>query len=286
MAHLFARSKPSVGTGWLFFLACCLLLLTRLGALGFVYQGLDRMLEPLWHTVHVPVAIYEQMAHRWRSHQNLAQQNAVLAVERQVLAARVKRLEASIKENRQLRDLLSSTDRIKGSFITTDLLAVLHRSEGQEWIINRGKDSQVYVGQPVLDASGIVGQIISVGNHSSRLLPLTDDRVYIPVENTSGAIKAMVQGAGHRRMKLLYVPDSSPLKVGDVLLASGLGLQFPRGYPVGRVLSVRAVSGSDFSDVDVEPIATLALDRILLLVWSDLTPAEKEAKKWLAGESR
>ena len=100
-------------------------------------------------------------------------------------------------------------------------------------VLDKGKRDGVYVGQPVLDADGLMGQVIEVGSTSSRVLLVTDITHAVPVRVIRNGVRAIVEGSGKQnQLNLRQVSFTTDIKVGDVLVTSGLGGRFPEGYPV------------------------------------------------------
>ncbi|MBP7546865.1 MAG: rod shape-determining protein MreC, partial [Corallincola sp.] len=134
-----------------------------------------------------------------------------------------------------------------------------------------GRFDGVYEGQPVLDERGIVGQVVAVGPTTSRVLLIADDMHAIPVRIYRNDVRAIAVGSGELdRLTLQYLPHSTDVRVGDLLVASGLGGRFPEGYPVARVTHVDRNERSSFARVDAVPEASLDRLRYLLLLWPQL----------------
>src|SRR5690606_4931912 len=132
-----------------------------------------------------------------------------------------------------------------------------------------GSMDGAYVGQALLDANGIVGQLVNVAPMTSEAVLITDADHAVPVIVVRNGLRTIAVGTGDSgRLRLPYLTNSADIVVGDVLLTSGLGGVFPAGYPVGRVIDVRRRPGQSFADVIVEPAAALDRDREVLLVWT------------------
>ncbi len=177
------------------------------------------------------------------------------------------------QENTQLRALLKSPLRsVYGQFIVAQLLEVDADELQQEWVLDKGRSEAVYVGQPVLDSGGVIGQVISVGPLNSRILLVSDVRSAVPVQNSRTGMRTIVGGTGiSDKLTLLNVPVTSDVRVGDALITSGLGGRFPAGYNVGVISAVKHRAGEQFSVISVKPSANLNRSQQVLLVW----PSEK-----------
>jgi len=154
-------------------------------------------------------------------------------------------------------------------------------------ILDKGKKQYVYKGQPVIDSTGLMGQVIQVGDLTSRVMLVSDSRSAIPVQDERTGVRAIVIGQGPGRLlKLINVPQTSDIRVGDELTTSGLGLKFPIGYPVGKVLKVENYPGQHFSTISVRPAANLEKSRQVLLIEQKSEAEIKEAKQDLKNISK
>jgi rod shape-determining protein MreC len=145
-------------------------------------------------------------------------------------------------------------------------------------IINKGERDGVVLGQPVLDARGLMGQVVELMPYTSRVLLLTDSTHSIPVQVNRNGLRAIASGTGNpERLELRHVADTADIKEGDLLVSSGLGQRFPAGYPVATVKEVIHDSGQPFAIVRAVPTAALNRSRYMLLVFSDNRTAEERA---------
>jgi rod shape-determining protein MreC len=143
--------------------------------------------------------------------------------------------------------------------------------------LNRGAHDDVFVGQALLDADGVVGQVTRVDPIGAEAILISDPSHATPVELNRNGLRTVAIGTGDvSRMDLPFLPNSADIRVGDLLVSSGLGEAFPAGYPVARVTRVQRRPGDPFARVEAEPTAALNREREVLLVWlgSDVAQAE------------
>ncbi|MDH5433891.1 MAG: rod shape-determining protein MreC, partial [Gammaproteobacteria bacterium] len=146
----------------------------------------------------------------------------------------------------------------------------------RKFMINKGSINDVYIGQVVIDSYGIIGQVVEVGILNSRVIMLTDATHAIPVKIARNGNRMIAYGTGKNDSLLVpFVPDTTDIKTGDLLLTSGLGRRFKSGYPVATVTSVERISGQAFSRIIASPTAKLDQTASVLLVWSE-DDVEKE----------
>jgi rod shape-determining protein MreC len=139
----------------------------------------------------------------------------------------------------------------------------------QHFTINRGAGDGVYVGQALLDADGIVGQIMRVDLFTSEAVLISDADHALPVAINRNGLRTIIIGTGDSvRLRLPYLTNSADVEVGDLVVSSGLGGVFPSGYPVGHVQQVERRPGQSFAEVLVEPAAKLDRAREVMLVWT------------------
>ena len=172
-------------------------------------------------------------------------------------------------ENVRLRELLNSSALVDDSVLVAELIGVSPNPLSHEVVLNKGKGDGVFVGQPVIDAYGLVGQITSVGQMSSRALLITDSTHAVPVQNSRTGARAVAEGTGLlTELSLPHVAATADIQVGDQLVSSGLGRRFPVGYPVAVVTAVTVDPGQPFAAVKARPNAHLDRSGHVLLVFT------------------
>ncbi len=191
-----------------------------------------------------------------------------LKTENLQLKAKLQKFQALQNENHELRKLLGTTPSFSEKTQVARLLDVDVNPFSHRVIINRGKNHGVYKGQPVVDATGVMGMVIDPLDDSSQVLLITDAKHAIPVLNLRNGLRSIVKGTGEAsKMQLLHVTDTQDFKVGDRLVTSGLGGQFPSGYPVGYIVSIKFDPGKPFGHIIIRPSAELNASRQVLLIW-------------------
>src|SRR5690606_78669 len=182
---------------------------------------------------------------------------------------RLQRLAALEMENARLRELLDSTARVGSRALVAEILAVDLDPYRQRFDLNRGLVDGVFVGQALLDAQGVVGQVVNVGALTSEAVLITDADHAVPVTVNRNGLRTIAVGTGDsNRLRLPYLTNNSDIEVGDLLVSSGLGGVFPPGYPVARVVEVKQQPGQSRAEVTAEPMSKLDRDREVLLVWT------------------
>lgn len=233
-----------------------------------VRRGLSAVVAPIQYAVSWPVELFDWVTDNVSLQQKLIEENANLRAQAMMLQGRLQQVLSLQKENSQLRGLLQSTARRKESFTIAQMLAVSTEPYVARIIIDQGNRSRVYLGQPVLDARGVMGQITQVGPLTSQVMLITDVNSAIPVQVYRTGMRAIAVGTGSMRdLSLLSVSDRADIQPGDLVTTSGLGLRYPEGYPVGIVTQVERKAGQHIAQVAIQPSARLLQSRQVLLVW-------------------
>ena len=226
-------------------------------------------LEPLIeYPAFAPGYVAEWLDVNLKSRKDLLDENARLKDQALTQQRRLQRFASLTAENIRLRDLLGSASSLSDSVLVAEIVAVDSDPFSHEVVINKGKSDHVFEGMPILDASGLMGQIVSVDQFSSRGLLISDVRHAISVELVRNNVRAIAVGTGSLdSLNLEHVANTTDIEVEDILVSSGLGGRFPRGYPVGIVTKVRRQMGRQFSDIEVKPLAKLDRSRHVLLLF-------------------
>lgn len=229
---------------------------------------LSMPLVPLQYAVSYPIKLFDNLSNVASTHDALVKENLDLKAERLLLKAQVQRLIAIESENNQLKALLSTSATVQGKVLIAQIMAVDSDPFIHQVSLDKGSRDNVYVGQPVLDANGVMGQIIQVGPVTSRVLLVSDVHSGVPVQNARNGIRAIAAGDNYSgKLRLVNVPQTADIKLNDMLVTSGLGEYYPEGYPVGKVVSLSKDPGQQFATIFVEPSAHLDRSREVLLVW-------------------
>lgn len=237
-------------------------------------SAMSLVLYPVQQLTTLPRTGGEWLAEGFTSRRDLQEENANLRVQQILLQAQLQKLDALQAENIRLRDLLDSSIRVGEKVLIAEILSVDLNPFNRQIVINKGTRHDVYVGQPLLDAEGVMGQVISVSPLTSIAMIISDPSHAIPVTVNRNGLRAIAIGTGtSNTLDLPHIPNNADIRVGDLLITSGLGGRFPPNYPVGTVTDVVVDPSAPFAHVKAEPTARLDRSREVLLVWHpDQTP--------------
>ncbi|HZF24637.1 MAG TPA: rod shape-determining protein MreC [Steroidobacteraceae bacterium] len=281
-----AESRPILGRGpspglrFFFFglLAIGLMWLDqRQGYLEAARRGLSMATYPIQVAVNSPAAFWDWLHDVFATRERLQKENAQLQLRLRDSDFRLMRFADLEQENLRLRGLRDATSRVAQRFIVAEILRVDLNPLRRRVIINKGSRDGAFKGQPILDATGVVGQITRAGTFSSEAILIADAEHAIPVQVNRNGLRTIALGTGDLHLlSLPFLPTNADIKVGDLVVSSGLGGVFPGGYPVATVVKVDRAATQTNAEIVAETAAKLDRDREVLLIWTDEPPIDVE----------
>jgi rod shape-determining protein MreC len=235
---------------------------------------LSVVVYPLQWLVDLPDTSSEWFRESLSTRRELQEENASLRTQQLMLNTQLQKLESLEAENRRLRALLDSSFQVGNRhMLIAGLLSVDMDPYRHQIEINKGSLDHLFKGQPLLDSQGVMGQLIHVGPLTATAMLITDPGHAIPVQINRTGLRTIALGTGSiDRLELPHIPTNADVRVGDLLISSGLGGRFPPGYPVAEVIDVEQDPGNTFSEVIGRPRAHLDRSREVLLVWPPELP--------------
>ena len=280
------RAATSLGAQFLLLSVVSLSLMVldhRDDHLSRLRQAFSVLVYPIQVSVNLPFKTWQWASTSLADRAALLSENAELKAEQLSYNVRLQRMAALEAENIRLRAILDSSARVGDRVLVAQILAVDLDPYRQRFWINRGLGDGVFVGQALLDANGVAGQIVRVQAFTSEAVLISDADHAVPVSVNRNGLRTIVVGTGDSgRLSLPYLTNSADIEPGDLLVSSGLGGVFPSGYPVGWVQEVHRRPGQSFAEVIAEPAAELDRDREVLLVWTPEDIEQKEGPTSLA----
>lgn len=238
------------------------------GVFSDARQKVSDFTFPLYWITDIPGEIRRWSEQRFVQKEDLLEENEAQRTEVMVLKRKLQQMAALTAENTRLRQLLNSADTIEDRVLVAELIGVSPDPMKHKIMINRGSDEGVYVGQPVVDAYGLVGQVVEVATRTSMVLLITDSTHALPVQVNRNGIRLVAEGQGNlMELQLRFVSNTTDIQEGDLLVTSGLGQRFPPGYPVALVDNITYDPGKPFVTVSAKPMAELNRNRHVLLVF-------------------
>lgn len=241
----------------------------KTSALGGLREFGATIASPVYWIARQPRDLLAGMQSYFSSRDHLLAENERLHAESRVLRGELQKLVSLTAENVRLKELLSSTTVLEDSVLVAETISVSPSTLQHKITINKGERDGVYIGQAVIDAYGLVGQVVEVHDSSAVVIQISDARHAIPVQVNRNGVRGIAEGTGRvDRLLLPNMVETTDIKAGDLLVSSGLGQRFPVGYPVGVVESVESDPGEAFLRIVVRPSAKLDRGRYVLLVFA------------------
>jgi rod shape-determining protein MreC len=271
MQTLFLRG-PSATLRMIIFVILSIILMTvdhRWKHLDHFRNTLSYLLFPVEYVVDLPIRLYYWGEETLSSRQTLLQENRQLRDMQLQSRVQLQKLDILEKENERLRKLLSATPKTTEDHLIAEIVAVDVDPYRHYIVLNKGSRDRVYKGQPIIDAHGVMGQVIYVNALTSTAMLISDVSHAIPVQIDRTGLRSVAFGTGQTDyLDLRHIPHNADIRVGDKLISSGLGERFPRNYPVAVITTVDRDTGETFIGVRAEPLAHLDTSREVLLVWT------------------
>jgi len=231
---------------------------------------LNSIVSPVQYIADAPQKLFSTLSENLMTREELKERNQKLEKENLHLKADRLLLTELENENKQMRKLLNSQYTFSNKRMITEVMSLRSDPFTHQLLIDKGAINGVYVGQPVINEEGVVGQVMQVGSTTSRVLLLVDASHGIPVRVQRNDVTALVHGSGAwNKLNVPFVQSNADLQEGDLLVTSGLGGRFPAGYPVATVTSFMYNEGAPYAEVTATPVAQLDRSRYLLLLWND-----------------
>jgi len=216
------------------------------------------VLSPISLVASIPSRFFGQVDSFLENEPEIENAYEHLRTEYVKLKADMIRRDAVERENAELRELLDVTisSEIKmqiAKAVDIDLDPYQHRV-----LVNKGALQGIYIGQPVLDDEGIIGQVSEVFRGSSVVTLITDPSHSIPVRIQRSGRHILAEGSGDlTSLRIPFLNKNVDITTGDILETSGLGGRFPAGYPVAVIEDIQSVEGEPFLSIKANPIAAV-----------------------------
>ena len=215
-------------------------------------------------------ALNNMTGHLWSDYLDLLEvrrENVDLRKSVKSLNERIVAGNEAVLANARLKALLD----LKGTLAAPSIAVSVIGEDSSAWfktlVVNRGLADGLQEGMPVLAAGGVVGRLVKVASHSSRVLLLTDHASAIAALVQRSRARGVVRGAGGGRCSMEFTVRDDDVKVGDTVISSGIGGVFPKGLPIGEVTMVKKGEYGVFQTIEVRPTVNIGrLEEMLVLL--------------------
>jgi rod shape-determining protein MreC len=242
----------------------------RGGYLETARLWMGAVVNPVYVVVQAPFDFWNWLTGSFADRARLRAENEQLTEELRVARIKLLQFDSLNEENRRLRAIRQASGGVAERTLIAEIIRVDMDPFRQRVRIDKGADDGVFRGQPIVDAFGVVGQVVQVDKYTSTLILISDTQHAIPVQVNRNGIRSIAVGTGEvDRLRLPYLTIESDVRAGDLLVSSGLDDIFPAGYPVAIVTRVERDPNETFALVEAKPLAQLDRDREVLLLWTD-----------------
>ncbi len=256
----------------------------RNGWLWRMRYAASAVVEPVYRLANLPSAGMRTLSVAFADRKLLTEQNQRLREDLLLANARLNRMAAVAEQNQHLKELLDTQRSLDLNVQLARVVGVDLGAWQQRLVLNLGARDGVKPGQPVIDAHGVMGQVVEVLPTTSVVMLVTDPAHAIPVVVERSGLRAVAFGARDGSgMVLPNIPLAADVRPGDKLLTSGLGGRFPPGFPVGKVLTVALGASGMFRTAQLQPAADLDRSEDVLLLHDQAEPAGPPAPAVPAG---
>ncbi|TAL71297.1 MAG: rod shape-determining protein MreC [Rhodanobacter sp.] len=270
-----------------FYLALAMVLMVldhRNSWLWQVRNTASMVVEPVYRLASLPGNGVRALTIAFADRKLLTEQNQRLREDLLLANARLNRMASVAEQNERLKGLLDTQHSLDLNVQLARVVGVDLGPYQQRLVVNLGARDGVHGGQPVIDAHGVIGQVVQVLPTTSVVMLVTDPAHAIPVVDERSGLRTVAYGAHDADgIVLPNVPLAADVRVGDRLLTSGLGGRFPPGFPVGTVLSVALGDSGMFRMAQVQPAADVDRSDDVLLLHDQAEPAGPPAPAVPAG---
>ena len=272
----------------LFFLILSIVLMTldhRQNHLEKLRSTLSLVVYPLQWIADVPRSPLRWASESIRPRSELEEEVQHLRTQELLLKVQLQRMISLETENRRLRQLSQAAQRLTDEMLIAEIMAVDLDPFSRRIVINKGSGNDVYQGQPVLDAEGILGQVVHTSIFSSEVMLISDPGHAVPIQLNRNGLRALALGTGSStELNIPYIPNNADIQEGDLLVSSGLGGRFPSGYPVARISSINIDLNEPYARVTATPAAQMERGREVLLIKPSASWQSQQKRKDEVGQ--
>lgn len=260
----FFRQGPSALSKLIFFSTLALLLMVadlRFHVAQPLRVGISVLLYPLQWVAQQPGHVATTAAQYFETLQSSQHQEAVAQYKLGLQSQRALQVEQLTLENKRLRALLDMRERLNAPALAAQVLYDAADPYTRKIILDKGALAAVKVGSPVLDETGILGQVTRVYPMVSEVTLITDRNQAVPILNVRTGARGVAFGESGSRSGLLelrFMDANVDMVAGDLLTTSGVDGVYPPGLPVAKVLKIERRADSAFARIACEPVAKTA----------------------------
>lgn len=242
----------------------------RYQSLKYIHYYAEIAAYPISYVANLPTLLWNKIYYNYAAKDKLSQENKLLRQQNIQMATQINQFQGILQENKRLRQLLQSSYGYENEHkLVAEFIIKSSTPFKQRILLNKGTRNSVYVGQPILGASGILGQIISVTPFSATGMLISDPAHQMLAQVARSQVYVLVSGTGNpNQLELNNQPLTTSIRIGDTLVTTGLDDVYPSNFPIGSVTEIIKSATGDAAKIIIKPLAKLTQGREVLLVWN------------------
>lgn len=249
----------------------------RWQTLGAIRQVVGTALYPLQRLAMMPRDAAYGVGEYFSSLSRTQEENRQLQRQQVLNSQTLQQVQLMAAENAHLRRLLGASERLAVKSLMAEILYDARDPFTRKIVLDRGSQQGVKPGQPVIDDTGVVGQVTRVFPFTAEVTLLTDKDQAIPVQVVRSGLRSLAYGRGQSgALDLRFMPANADIRKGDVLVTSGIDGIYPAGLAVARVTQVEQKSSDAFAKIVCQPAAGIDSNRQLLILLTEFQMPARE----------
>jgi len=261
---------PALNTKFIFLVILSFVMLAndqKSNYLAIFRNSIAIAVYPLQSLVVMPSNLFSWIDKNFSSREALTLENKILLNQQNINNTTLQRYQSLEQENLRLREILNAAKRLEHKVEIARIISANINPYRHTIVINKGEKDDIHAGQVIVDADGVMGQILYTNFLTSEAILISDADHALPVQINRNGLRTIVLGNGsYTNLNAPYIPNNADIKIGDLLVTSGLGGKFPAGYPVGTINSIVRNPSEQFSNVTAKPIALLNQAQEVMLI--------------------
>lgn len=261
---------PALNTKFIFLVILSFVMLVndqKSNYLAIFRNSIAIAVYPLQSLVAMPSNLFVWINKNFSSREALTLENKILLNTQNINNTTLQRYQSLEQENSRLREILNAATRLEHKVEIARIISANINPYRHTIVINKGDKDGIHAGQVIVDTDGVMGQILYTNFLTSEAILISDADHALPVQINRNGLRTILLGSGsYTNLNAPYIPNNADIKIGDLLVTSGLGGKFPAGYPVGTINSIVRNPSEQFSNVTAKPIALLNQAREVMLI--------------------
>ncbi len=261
---------PSPAARLVFFAVLSVLLMfvdARFRYLESTRSALSVLVSPIQRLATLPLTLMQQAGEFFVTQNSLLEEKKALQRQHELDAVQLVQQHSLLQENLQLRNLLALQQRNQFTGQFAEIVYAERDVFRRKVLINKGSTGNIQAGQVVMDDKGIVGQITRVFPWLSEVTLITEKDHAVPVQVLRNGLRSIAFGAGDTsQLSLRYMPVSTDIQNGDILVTSGIDGIYPPGIPVAKVEKIERDAAYPFARIACLPVGGVDKYRQLMVL--------------------